>query len=127
MRARFAFVACAALLTATTAQAADAPVQKMDTTMGSVLANPEGMTLYTYAKDQPGQSACVDACAANWPPLMADADATGSGDYSVIDRPDGGKQWAYKGQPLYLWVRDKQPGDTTGAGMANGAWEVAKP
>ncbi len=46
--------------------------------------------------------------------------------YSVVMRDDGGKQWAYKGKPLYFWVKDQKPGDRTGDGF-NGVWRVAKP
>ncbi len=48
------------------------------------------------------------------------------GDWTIIDRTDGTKQWAYKGKPLYTFVQDKKPGDMTGDGKANGAWHVAK-
>jgi predicted lipoprotein with Yx(FWY)xxD motif len=57
---------------------------------------------------------------------MAAADAKPSGDYTVITRDDGGKQWAYKGKPLYLWIKDSKPGDKTGDGF-NNAWRVARP
>ncbi|MBI4888786.1 MAG: hypothetical protein HY824_16935 [Acidobacteria bacterium] len=93
----------------------------------SVLASGQMMTLYTFAKDQPGVSNCNDNCAKNWPPLMAAADAKPMGDWTVITRMDGTKQWAYKGLPLYLWAKDAKPGDTTGDGMGNGAWKIAAP
>jgi predicted lipoprotein with Yx(FWY)xxD motif len=97
-------------------------------TVDGVLANSAGMTLYTFDKDTAGsgKSVCNGPCAANWPPLMAAGDAKASGDYSVITRDDGGKQWAYKGKPLYLWVKDSKPGDKTGDGF-NNAWRVARP
>jgi predicted lipoprotein with Yx(FWY)xxD motif len=97
-------------------------------TMDGVLANSAGMTLYTFDKDATGsgKSACNGPCAANWPPLMAAADSSASGDYTIITRDDGGKQWAYKGKPLYLWVKDARPGDKTGDGF-NNAWRVARP
>ena len=38
------------------------------------LANKDGRTLYTFEKDEPGKSNCVDACATNWPPELAIAD-----------------------------------------------------
>ncbi len=57
---------------------------------------------------------------------MAAADSKASGDYTIITRDDGGKQWAYKGKPLYLWVKDAKPGDKTGDGF-NNAWRVARP
>jgi hypothetical protein len=49
------------------------------------------------------------------------------GDYSIITRDDGTKQWAYKGRPLYTWKNDKKPGDITGDGFLNGAWHIAQP
>jgi predicted lipoprotein with Yx(FWY)xxD motif len=49
------------------------------------------------------------------------------GDYSVITRDDGSKQWAYKGRPLYAWKNDTKPGDITGDGFLNGAWHIAQP
>jgi predicted lipoprotein with Yx(FWY)xxD motif len=85
------------------------------------------MTLYTFAKDQPGVSNCNDNCAKNWPPLIASANAQPSGDWTIITRADGSKQWAYKGMPLYKWSKDAKPGDTTGEGVGNGAWKTATP
>jgi predicted lipoprotein with Yx(FWY)xxD motif len=84
------------------------------------------MTLYTYDKDPAGKSACNGQCAVNWPPLMAAAGDSGSGDYTVITRDDGSKQWAYKGKPLYRWIKDQKPGDTTGDGVGK-VWHTAKP
>ena len=93
-----------------------------------VLAGPNGMTLYTFDKDTAGsgKSVCNGQCAVAWPPLMASSYAVPSGDYSVVTRDDGKKQWAYKGKPLYTWVKDTKPGDKTGDGF-NNAWKVAKP
>jgi len=70
-----------------------------------VLTNASGMTLYTFDKDSAGsgKSTCNGPCAANWPPLMAKEGEQASGDYSIVTRDDGAKQWAYKGKPLYLW------------------------
>jgi predicted lipoprotein with Yx(FWY)xxD motif len=100
---------------------AQAPAQKM----GGMMTNNAGMTLYTFDKDAGGKSACNGPCAGNWPPLMAGADDKASGDWSVIARDDGSKQWAYKGKPLYLWSKDQKPGDMTGDGN-NGIWHVVK-
>ena len=60
-------------------------------------------------------------------PLMAAAGATPMGEYTIITRDDGNKQWAYKGHPLYTWKDDKKPGDITGDGFANGVWHVPQP
>jgi predicted lipoprotein with Yx(FWY)xxD motif len=97
-------------------------------TVDGVLANAAGMTLYTFDKDAAGsgKSACNGPCATNWPPLMAAADAKPEGDYTIVTRDDGGRQWAFKGKPLYLWVKDAKPGDKTGEGF-NNVWRAAKP
>ena len=113
---------CAAALTAGSALAAGAPVKTAD----GVLVGANGMTLYTFDKDAGGKSACNGPGTANWPPLMAMDSDTASGDYSIITRDDGKKQWALKGKPLYYWVKDQKPGDTTGDGF-NSVWHVAKP
>jgi predicted lipoprotein with Yx(FWY)xxD motif len=105
----------------------NAPAAPTKTTDG-VLTNSAGMTLYTFDKDAAGsgKSVCNGPCATNWPPLMAAADAKPAGDYTIVTRDDGGKQWAYKGKPLYLWSKDAKPGDKTGDGFIN-AWRVARP
>jgi len=97
-------------------------------TVEGVLVNPDGMTLYTFDKDAAGsgKSVCNGPCATNWPPLMASADAQASGDWAIITRDDGAKQWAYKGKPLYRWIKDQKPGDRTGDGF-NNAWRLARP
>jgi predicted lipoprotein with Yx(FWY)xxD motif len=82
-------------------------------------------TLYTFDADKDGKSACYDACAANWPPLTAEAGAKADAEYGLTDRTDGTKQWTYKNMPLYLWVKDAKPGDMTGDGV-KGVWHVAK-
>lgn len=91
------------------------------------LANDAGMTLYTFDKDPAGagKSLCNDGCARNWPPLMASANDQSSGDWTVVVRDDGSRQWAYKGKPLYLWVKDQKPGDASGDGF-RGVWHVAR-
>lgn len=112
--------ACGGLYT----KAEGAPAMARD----GVLADAAGMTLYTFDRD-PGdasKSVCNGPCAANWPPLMAAADARPSGDWKIVMRDDGARQWAYKGKPLYLWVKDQKPGDVTGDGF-NNVWRVARP
>jgi predicted lipoprotein with Yx(FWY)xxD motif len=107
--------------------AAQAPAKTADTSKGKTLVDAKGMTLYTYDKDTAaGKSSCNGPCATNWPPLTASA-STGSGDWSVVTRDDGTKQWAYKGKPLYTWNKDSKPGDVTGDGVASNSWHVAHP
>ena len=92
-----------------------------------VLTGSNGMTLYTFDKDADGKSMCNGPCATNWPPLYATDSDKASGDYSIITRDDGKKQWALKGKPLYYWSKDQKQGDKTGDGFLNNAWHVAKP
>ena len=117
-------IVLAAALGCSTAMANGAPAKES----GGVLVGEKGMTLYTFDKDEKdsGKSVCNGQCAANWPPLMADASAKPMGDWTVVTRDDGKKQWAYKGKPLYYWVKDTKPGDKTGDGV-NNVWKVAKP
>ena len=118
----------AAILLLTSAVFAQmAPAKTADTSKGKAFVDAKGMTLYVFDKDATGKSNCNGPCATNWPPLKAAADAKASGDWSVVTRDDGTKQWAYKGKPLYVWAKDAKPGDTTGDGFLNGAWHIAKP
>ncbi len=117
-----------ALGAASTAMAQSAmPAKVAETSKGKALVDAKGMTLYVFDKDSTGKSACNGACATNWPPLMAASDAKASGDWSVVTRDDGAKQWAYKGKPLYTWAKDTKPGDVTGDGVNNNTWHIAAP
>ncbi len=97
------------------------------TAKGKALADAKGMTLYTFDKDAGGKSACNGQCAVNWPPLAASGGVSGMGDWSVVTRDDGSKQWAYKGKPLYTFVKDTKPGDVVGDGFNNNVWHIAAP
>jgi predicted lipoprotein with Yx(FWY)xxD motif len=97
-----------------------------NTAKGKVLTDSHGMTLYTFVKDSKGKSACNGKCAENWPPLKVSDGAKAGKGYSVVTRADGSKQWAYKGKPLYTWIKDKKPGDVTGDNFKK-IWHVAKP
>lgn len=99
-------------------------VKTADISGKTVLTDAKGMTLYIFDKDQAGVSNCYDQCATNWPPLMADAAAKPEGDFTVVDRKDGTKMWAYKTLPLYFWKNDKKPGDVSGDGVG-GVWHLA--
>ena len=114
-----------ALLLATPLLAMAAPPAKVS---NGILTDGEGMTLYTFDKDVAGsgKSVCNDACATNWPPFYPKMGEVANGDYSLITRDDGAVQWAYRGKPLYLWVKDKSPGEMSGDGV-NKVWHVVKP
>lgn len=122
---RAAIAASFLLGLAGTAIAQDAPWKEVETEIGTVWANADGMTLYTYDKDSQGVSNCYDKCAANWPPFAAENGAEVMDEWTIVERKDGTKQWAYEGKPLYLWVKDQKPGDTTGEGVG-GVWHAAK-
>jgi predicted lipoprotein with Yx(FWY)xxD motif len=113
-----------ALLGACASMADTAPAKLSN----GMLTGPNGMTLYTFDKDMAnsGKSVCNGPCATNWPPLMAVDTDKAQGDYTVVVRDDGKKQWALKGKPLYFWIKDSKPGDATGDGFLN-VWHTAKP
>lgn len=102
----------------------DTPTRTAD----GVLIGPNGMTLYTFDRDaaMSGKSVCNGPCAANWPPLMASDAYKPMGDYTIVTRDDGGKQWAYKGKPLYYYAKDAKAGDRTGDNF-NNVWKTARP
>jgi predicted lipoprotein with Yx(FWY)xxD motif len=101
-------------------------VKTMDIGGKQVLVGANDMTLYTFDKDEVGvKSNCYEQCAVNWPPLLVPADTAVSGDFTLMDRTDGDmKIVAYKGWPLYFWVKDVNPGDTTGD-MVGEVWHTA--
>ncbi len=111
------------VLFAASADAAGAPA----TVQNGVLATPSGATVYTFDKDTvgSGKSACNGPCAQLWPPVAAQAADAASGDWSLVTRDDGGKQWAYKGAPIYTFSKDAKPGDTTGDKFKD-IWHVIK-
>ena len=117
-------LAGAALLAACASTMAQMPARVAD----GVLVGPNGMTLYTFDRDVmgAGKSACSGPCATNWPPLMAASADSGNGEWTVVTRDDGSRQWAYRGTPVYYWARDGKPGDRTGDGF-NNAWRLARP
>ena len=119
-------ISAAMLLAMASAALAAAPVMTVSTAKGDVLAGENGMTLYPFRNDKPGVSNCYDKCATNWPPLAAAADAVAEGDYTIVERTDGTKQWAKGGMPLYFWVKDTAKGDVTGDGVG-GVWDLARP
>ena len=83
------------------------------TLLGYVIANRQEMTLYT----KPDASDCDLICMQTWTPLAAPWMANDRGHWSADRRLDGGKQWAYRGQPLYRYEGDIKPRETSGNGM----------
>lgn len=111
--------------------AADAaPVREADTSLGTVLVDAEGLTLYGLTDDTAGIPTCDGACADAWPPLTVDgADRPAGLDpelYSVVERSDGTFQLEAGQWPLYRFAGDAAPGDTNGQG-SGGVWFAVAP
>jgi predicted lipoprotein with Yx(FWY)xxD motif len=101
--------------------------------LGTILAyGPKKLTVYLFEADKGPASSCTGACAEAWPPVTG---APKAGDGAVasklgtIKRSDGSAQVTYQGHPLYLFIKDKDDGDTYGQGIhAFGAgWYVLNP
>ena len=97
-------------------------------TLGAILTDTQGRTLYRFTKDSENTSVCYDQCAATWPPLVSSAaDPTAgnniAGNLGVTIRNDGNRQVTYNGMPLYYYAPDTNPGDTKGQGVGN-VWFV---
>ena len=100
--------------------------------LGPYLTDAAGMALYTFARDVPGTSNCYDRCAVAWPPLLVEegAELTAGegipGQLGATERDDGTLMVTYNDWPLYYWVNDEAPGDTTGHNVGN-VWAVGYP
>ncbi|MFF2502763.1 hypothetical protein ACFVTY_05145 [Streptomyces sp. NPDC058067] len=98
--------------------------------MGRVLTDLNGRTLYRYDLDTAGRVRCLEACTATRKPLLH-APGTAlrlppgtAGTLGIVARPDGGEQVAYDGSPLYWYTADQQPADTAGVDLL---WHVISP
>jgi predicted lipoprotein with Yx(FWY)xxD motif len=107
-----------------------------DTGPTDYLADPAGRTLYVFPNDTVGTatsapvSACTDAaCLSAWPVFSTGSDTLPTrldpAKLTSFTRPDGTKQSAFDGHPLYYFSGDTQPGDTTGGGVQG--FEFANP
>ena len=101
-----------------------------ETTLGKVLSDASGKTLYFFAKDVAGTSACSGGCLDTWPVFSKtisrlDPSLTAS-DFGSITRADGTPQTTYKGWPLYYYKNDAAAGDVKGENVGT-VWFVAKP
>jgi predicted lipoprotein with Yx(FWY)xxD motif len=102
------------------------------TSLGTILTDGQGFTLYAFEADMGTKSACSGACAAAWPPATTSAahfTVTGGAAKSLVGettRADGQRQLTYAGHPLYRFSGDGTPGSTNGQGSeAFGApWDV---
>jgi len=93
---------------------------------GVALTDFAGMTLYAFDGDakRDNQPCSSSGCNISWIPVVAPALAANVGDFNIVARNDGTKQWAYKKKPLYRFKGDKLPGDANGIGVDK-KWNVA--
>jgi predicted lipoprotein with Yx(FWY)xxD motif len=106
---------------------ATSPAKVILTKQGPTLVDLNGMTLYYYERDTTGKTSnCNGKCVESWIPLSATADAKAIGDFTVINRNDGSKMWAYRYRPLYTSPADKAPGEANGNATTL-QWRVARP
>ena len=109
-------------------------VSTAKTSLGRVLVNSRGRTLYLFGKDRNGKSACAGQCATFWPPLIASGKprATGGAKTALLGttkRADGRRQVTYNHHPLYTFAKDKKAGQTNGEGVNafGGTWDAVSP
>jgi predicted lipoprotein with Yx(FWY)xxD motif len=119
---------------AATTRAAGARVDVTTSPLGRILVDGKGITLYDFPPDKGTTSVCYGACAALWPPLLTQGKPVpGHGLRASLlgttKRKDGKLQVTYGGHPLYYFVTDRKPGQTTGQGVNQfgGPWWVISP
>jgi len=106
-------------------------VSTASTSLGRIVVNSGGRTLYMFGKDKRDKSACAGMCAKFWPPLIAAGKprATGGARASLLGttkRADGRMQVTYNRHPLYTFVKDTKKGQTHGEGLTafGGQWNA---
>ena len=115
----------------TTTTSPTTAVKVSSSSLGNVLVNADGRTLYGFTNDANGTSTCVGSCAQNWPPVRVAAGwkaaaATAGDKFHTIKRADGQLQLAVGKWPLYTFSGDSAPGDVNGQGTL-GKWFVVRP
>lgn len=102
--------------------------------LGRIVVDARGRTLYLFEKDKNRRSACYGSCAQYWPPLLSHgAPKAGTGVkrslLGTTRRRNGTKQVTYAGHPLYRYAGDTKAGQTTGAGLQDfgGGWDPISP
>lgn len=96
--------------------------------LGPILTDQTGRTLYAFAADKEGKSSCAADCLATWPALTSDkpftaTEGTDPKQLSAIKRTEGTEQATYNGWPMYYYVGDQAPGDIDGQNV-DGLWFV---
>ena len=116
------------------ARIAAARVGLANTPLGRIVVDGNGRTLYLFEKDRNRRSACYGQCATYWPPLLTHGKpvARSGVKQSLLGmsrRANGSEQVTYAGHPLYRYVQDQKPGQTTGEGLQlyGGGWDALSP
>jgi len=102
--------------------------------LGKIIVDSKGFTLYDFHKDKGTTPACYGGCAQVWPPLITEGkpqagEGATASKLGTTERKDGTTQVTYAGHPLYTYVQDKKPGDTTGNDFTSfgGEWYALQP
>jgi predicted lipoprotein with Yx(FWY)xxD motif len=102
-------------------------ITKTDSSRGNYLVGENGMTLYTFDKDQPNTNNCSGTCATVWPAYTTVITPTELPmNLTIFTGPDGIMQYAYNNKPLYYYSIDKNSGDILGDGVG-GVWHLVRP
>jgi predicted lipoprotein with Yx(FWY)xxD motif len=109
-------------------------VSAQSTSLGTILVDGKGRTVYEFANDKHGESTCEQTCAADWPPVPAPAELSSAlpgvtGALDTATRADGSQQLTVAGHPLYTFSGDSAAGQTNGQGITlnGGLWTVVLP
>ena len=109
-------------------------VSAQATSLGTILVDGQGHTVYVFANDKANASTCTGACATDWPPVPAPAQLPASlpgvsGALATTTRSDGSHQLTVAGHPVYTFSGDSAPGQTNGQGITlnGGRWTVVSP
>jgi len=99
-----------------------ARVSAASSSLGKIIVDSRGRTLYLFEKDTRGHSACSGTCAMYWPPLITRGKPIAGHGLKksllgTIRRANGARQVTYAGHPLYRYVLDTKAGQTTGEGL----------
>jgi len=126
--------AVAGLSRAAAATQSSTTVSTATSKLGRILADSRGRTLYLFENDKRGHSACAGACATYWPPLLTRGKPTAARAakqalLGTTRRADGTTQVTYAGHPLYRFLQDTKPGQTTGQDLHDfgAGWYVLAP
>ena len=115
--------------TVVSAAAGGAHLALSASSLGQILVDGSGRTVYLFTNDEGTVSSCLGGCVSNWPPVISStAPALGAGldagDFGTTTRSDGTVQVTFYGHPLYTFAGDSQVGDVNGEGVSSVWWVI---